>query len=257
MDIDEIRTKGKTPKKTQLHKYGNFLRPFAPYATKGFMALNISPNVASMASILLGVAGSACFVWGTSEAMVVGLVVHHVSYFFDIIDGQVARLQKRSNVNGAYLDAINHYFNIPLIFLGLGFGLYRQTGDLRHAALGVLASLFCRGSAKYCVAHSVLTTFHRRRISENDPLYLTKEAPLGPSTRGLVGHFRSLFIFPNILGILLVFAVCDVITSAGTLEILLLGYGIAYPLLDVADMTLHFKRGTADQTYLAINDEKI
>jgi hypothetical protein len=250
MNLEKIKYIGKTPKKKIRHKYGDPLRVFAPYATKIFLIFNLGPTVASLLSIFICLFGSLLFLSGNIYWIIMGILIHHLGYFFDIIDGQIARIQKKSNVSGGYIDAINHFFNIPIFFVCLSLGFFAVTKNFLFVYLAILSALFSRGNAKYNLAKSVIDTIDREKIGEQDKIYFSlqkkvfknndnnsdekirvndsnggldvkadlisnhkKDSGLTVIGRWVIGRLQSCLIFPNFLGVFLVISIIDVILS--------------------------------------------
>jgi len=256
MEIYKIKKIGQTPKKKELHRYGNFLRPIAPYLSKIFIVMNLSPTIASLLSIFISLGSSLLFLYGNPYLILLGLITYHIAYLFDIIDGQVARIQKKSNVSGAYLDSINHFFNIPIMFLCISIGIFNRTNSIAYIYLGIIISLFCRGSSKYCMYHSIITTFRRVKLGESDRLYIKASNKNKAYKNKVTEILRSLFIFPNIIGIFLLLIILNIILTLifriddlVIIKYAVILYAILYPVLDIGEIYLNYKRKKAGEMY--------
>ena len=61
-----------------------------------------------------------------SYALLVGGILLLISGFFDIVDGQVARVTKKTSQKGAYLDSVSDKIAESAIFVGIVIGGYAE-----------------------------------------------------------------------------------------------------------------------------------
>ena len=163
---------------------------------------------------------------------------------------------KTSNVSGAYLDAINHYLNVPVFFLCMGIGMYHSTENVLFVYLGAISTLSCRSTAKYCLAFSVLLTIKRQRSNENDPLYLPTNKTRSTGSAGSFAMIRQLVIYPNIAAIFALVTLVDWALSLATpldrmtiLSSIFIVYVVAYQVLDLGQMAMAYRGREAETMY--------
>lgn len=105
-----------------------------------FLRLGFSANQLTVFWGILGVAGLFLMAVGDYWMMIIGLVVLNFAIYLDEVDGAVARLGKTMTKRGQYIDAIDHYVHFYLVFLAIGIGLFRMSGEILWFYLGVFTS---------------------------------------------------------------------------------------------------------------------
>ena len=103
-----------------------------------FAATGISAN--SWTAVGLGFAFTCAVVyaWNFDYAFVAGGALLLLSGFFDVVDGQVARITKTTSKKGAFLDSVFDKIAEVAIFLGILIGGY---ADARIVLLAITLSL--------------------------------------------------------------------------------------------------------------------
>jgi phosphatidylglycerophosphate synthase len=99
-----------------------FWRPLARPFTRIFLRLPFTPNMISVGTMLLGIAGCVVAAGPSYRAHLVGMAMLFVSAIGDNLDGEVARLRLESSKLGAWLDAIGD--DVARIATLLGVGLH-------------------------------------------------------------------------------------------------------------------------------------
>ena len=102
------------------------LRPALEKLGKGFASTGLSPNF--WTSIGLGFALVSALVYGLAieYGLIIGGVLLLVSGFFDMVDGQVARITGKTSNKGGYLDSMFDKIAETAIFLGILVGSYAE-----------------------------------------------------------------------------------------------------------------------------------
>lgn len=121
------------------------LKPALEKIGRGFAATKLSPNFwtglgltfAIFAAITYGIIGletthdntialqntqDELFKHVPSYALLIGGVLLLVSGFFDVVDGQVARVTKKTSQKGAYMDSVSDKIAESAIFVGIVIG---------------------------------------------------------------------------------------------------------------------------------------
>ncbi|MCC6767207.1 MAG: CDP-alcohol phosphatidyltransferase family protein [Deltaproteobacteria bacterium] len=104
--------------------------------TRLLLPTGIAPNVVTLASIAIGIAGGCCFARGTPSAAVAGALLFLLSTIVDGCDGEIARMTYRESAFGAKLDILGDNLVHLFLFGGIAIGLYARSGDAIVAALG-------------------------------------------------------------------------------------------------------------------------
>jgi len=91
---------------------------------------SITPNQVTIFSFILLLVAAWFFSLGTREAILIGLLIHQVSFVLDCADGQLARYKRQFSPYGAWLDQIADRIKEYVIALSLAFGYARfHTGN--------------------------------------------------------------------------------------------------------------------------------
>jgi hypothetical protein len=127
--------------KARHREIGNWLarkvgRPSAVYGTWAAVRLGLSAHQITLAATLAGLGGAASIASGDRSGFAVGVLLAHVAFWLDHVDGQVARWRGTAGLDGVYLDYLMHHASTLFLGFGLGFGLASRTGDPRWAAAG-------------------------------------------------------------------------------------------------------------------------
>ena len=152
-------------------------RKFSALFTRGFIRLGLSPNTITILSMMIGLAGAACFATGSYEFGVVGALLFQLAVIIDCCDGEVARLTFAESPFGQELDIIADNIVHMAIFAGVAWGSY-LTGSwaqthwpLLLGAMAILAngfSLWCVNVVRHMKANplrwSRLNVWQRKRL---------------------------------------------------------------------------------------------
>ncbi len=125
------------------------LKPVLEKIGRGFAATKLSPNFWTCVGLIFSIAAATSYglesiiieeitlqqqqqtpLFETilqhtpSYALLVGGILLLISGFFDIVDGQVARVTKKTSQKGAYLDSVSDKIAESAIFVGIVIGGY-------------------------------------------------------------------------------------------------------------------------------------
>lgn len=92
----------------------------------GFAATGLSPNFWTGIGIAFAFASAIAYGLNMEFALLIGGALLLVSGFFDIVDGQVARVTNKTSKKGAFLDSIFDKIAEVLIFLGILIGGFAE-----------------------------------------------------------------------------------------------------------------------------------
>ncbi len=114
------------------------------HVTRFFVALGISPTVATLSMLVFGVAGSVMLLWGEGWALA-GFGCLFVYYILDCVDGEVARYHRREKLIWGFHDFLFHLYVKSAFWICLGVYGARATGEpwvFLFALSALLATLF-------------------------------------------------------------------------------------------------------------------
>ena len=109
-----------------LNNFRDSLQPYLEKIARGFSSTGISPN--GWSAIGLGFAITSALIYGSNMefALVVGGIILLIAGFFDIVDGQVARVSQKVTKSGGFLDSVFDKIAEVAIFLGILFGGFAE-----------------------------------------------------------------------------------------------------------------------------------
>ena len=111
-----------------LNNLRDSLRPHLEKLGSGFASTGLSPNFWTGVGLVLAFASA--IVYGLNIqiefAFIFGGILLLISGFFDIVDGQVARVTKKTSKKGAFLDSVFDKIAEVAIFLGILIGGFAE-----------------------------------------------------------------------------------------------------------------------------------
>ena len=126
-----------------------------------FIKLHIIPNVITLLSGLVGVAGGILLIFDTLALNIVGVVLIIFSVIFDVCDGQVARLTKRYSNFGRTLDGLMDSLVYVSIYVALCFRLFSVNIPFTNTPWGWWIVLVAAVSIYFHSAQSHTVDFYK------------------------------------------------------------------------------------------------
>jgi len=111
-------------------------RKISIYFTKIFIYINITANLVTLISLVVGILSGIFFIFGYDWSMLIGSILLFFHIIFDNCDGEVARYRGNSSISGSYIDRANHMVISPYIFAAICFGLYFNFNDIKIFIFG-------------------------------------------------------------------------------------------------------------------------
>jgi archaetidylinositol phosphate synthase len=93
---------------------------------RGFAATGLSPNFWTAVGLFFALASAMVYGLGIEYGLIMGGILLLVSGFFDMVDGQVARVTGKISKKGGYLDSMIDKIAETAIFLGILVGGYAE-----------------------------------------------------------------------------------------------------------------------------------
>ncbi len=197
----------------------NLYRGVSIYLSVPLAKAKVSANQITVFWILLGLFGLVALAAPKYGVRVAGAVLINVSYLFDYVDGEVARLHGRSSRWGLFLDLVGHGLIKTALFLAIGYRIVLATGRFEYLILAILACVgISNGHATVAYGEVAGVAMQRR----------TGAVPTGTTSKS---NFRKLLFLAGyafesvgIFGTVLLGAILD------RLDWVLLLYGCFGPL---------------------------
>ena len=102
------------------------LKPALEKIGKGFASMGLSPNFWTSVGLGFALLSAVVYGLGIEFGLIIGGVLLLVSGFFDMVDGQVARVTGKTSKKGSYLDSMFDKIAEVAIFLGILVGGYAE-----------------------------------------------------------------------------------------------------------------------------------
>jgi hypothetical protein len=127
--------------KDRHREIGNWLarrvaRPTAVYGCWLAIRLGLSAHQVTVAALCSSLGAAIAIGTGQRSLFVVGVVMAHLGFWLDHVDGQVARWRGTVSLDGVYLDYLMHHTANLALGFALGYGLAARTGEMRWTIAG-------------------------------------------------------------------------------------------------------------------------
>ena len=109
-----------------LNNLRNSLQPQLEKIGRSFASTGISPNGWSCIGLVFAFASAIVYGWNIEYSLIIGGVILLVAGFFDIVDGQVARVSQKITRSGGFLDSVFDKIAEVAVFLGILVGGFAE-----------------------------------------------------------------------------------------------------------------------------------
>ena len=109
-----------------LNNFRESLRPTLEKIGSGFASTGLSPNFWTSVGLVFAFITAIIYGLNFEYAFIIGGIALLVSGFFDIVDGQVARITKKTSKKGAFIDSVFDKIAEVAIFLGILIGGFAE-----------------------------------------------------------------------------------------------------------------------------------
>jgi archaetidylinositol phosphate synthase len=109
-----------------LNNLRNSLQPHLEKIGKKFASTGLSPNFWTSIGLFFAFTSAIVYGFNIEFALILGGILLLISGFFDIVDGQVARVAKKTSKMGSFLDSVSDKIAEVTIFLGILIGGYAE-----------------------------------------------------------------------------------------------------------------------------------
>lgn len=224
LSLKEIRDICYTPQKRKLPFLRRlFYREPSFLITKLLLYTSITGNQVTFVSLIIGLIVVYLFSLGNYVESVMGGLLLYFFFLFDQIDGNIARIRKEASPLGQYYDRLVHRILEPLIFIALGYGLYKKSGEIYFLLIGILIALsilwiYSFMSEKYRV-------FWEIKLKRKEEEKKKRKKSLLNLLKKIYDLTGFLFRMPSLIIIILIFVILDYV------HILLYFYAIFMPLI--------------------------
>jgi phosphatidylglycerophosphate synthase len=116
-----------------------FNRPVGRFLSKVLIHTPVSPNMVSIASILIGVIAAVFLAEGSYRWALIGAILFQLSAIVDCVDGDLARMMFKESPLGKWIDLAGDQIVHISVFAGIAFGVLRNGGGKETVWLGISA----------------------------------------------------------------------------------------------------------------------
>jgi archaetidylinositol phosphate synthase len=109
-----------------LNNLRNSIQPQLEKIGKKFASTGLSPNFWTGIGLFFAFASAIVYGLNIEFALIIGGILLLISGFFDIVDGQVARVSKKTSKKGSFIDSVSDKIAEVAIFLGILIGGYAE-----------------------------------------------------------------------------------------------------------------------------------
>ena len=102
------------------------LQPALEKMGRGFASTGLSPTFWTVVGLVFALVSAVVYGLGIEFGLIIGGVLLLVSGFFDMVDGQVARVTGKTSRKGSYFDSMFDKIAETAIFLGILIGGYAE-----------------------------------------------------------------------------------------------------------------------------------
>src|SRR3990167_6125638 len=111
------------------------------YITQYILKTNITPNQITIFWLFLQLVAAGFMLVGTYSFNIIGILLYTFAGFLDAIDGQVARIKKKSSYKGIFLEWLGVCFGSPPFFIAFSIGIARTYHNPWYVVLGFISAL--------------------------------------------------------------------------------------------------------------------
>lgn len=123
------------------HKEFRLNRLFSTPLSGLLLKTPITPNQVTVTSLLFGVLAGFLFSQGTYVSGLWAALCYQTAIVLDNCDGEIARAKNLKSAFGAWLDIIADFFTDTSLFIGIGFGVLKNSPE-KPAGLFIALCLF-------------------------------------------------------------------------------------------------------------------
>ena len=224
--IDNIKSKSsyelrkilrKSYEEAPLHKVMRYFS--VPIAKFLFIYTSISPNFINfIRTYIISLTGMFFFMMGEHEKYILGAIMLFISFLFDKVDGDLARLNMVSGSRerfGRMLDSLSSNISISFFHIGIGIGLFNETGTIQPLINCILILFSSRVVNEILISKRLFIDSKTNSNNKNNKLWFLdiKYRLLSPEVYSLIALGSIFDYLFAIQLIILLLGLCNVIIS--------------------------------------------
>jgi phosphatidylglycerophosphate synthase len=124
-----------TEEKRLLDKETNFwvylyVRKLSFYVTWLCIRIGLTANQVTFISLILGMVGCFFMIMGDRESTIIGAILINLWAILDCVDGNIARVLKKTNKTGWFFDSISGFILNSILLFSIAIGIYFESDNL-------------------------------------------------------------------------------------------------------------------------------
>jgi len=124
-----------TEEKRLLDKETNFwvylyVRKLSFYVTWLCLRIGLTANQVTLISLILGMLGCFFMILGDRESTIIGAILINLWAILDCVDGNIARVLKKTNKMGWFFDSISGFILNSILLFSIAIGIYFESDNL-------------------------------------------------------------------------------------------------------------------------------
>lgn len=202
--MKEIRA-SRTPEKKKIDQMDLwvyfFVRPVSFYFTYLLLKLKLSANGATLVATVVGVVGAVLICSTNHWVALSGFVILNLWIVLDCVDGNIARVMKKSSKFGEFLDGVSGYIFTSFLYIAIGVHVYLNY-SIENAWLFIvigavtsLATIFPR-----LVEHKAQNMFDSYKSQITDKTEYSIVHIIGLNVAGMAGFSNPLMLVAFFVG---------------------------------------------------------
>lgn len=141
--FEELNKKVQKPRYKEVGNWmvRNIIREASVPMTYLLLKTPVTANQVTVFSLVLALLGCFIFLSTNGLTFLVLAVFLHLSYYFDHVDGQIARYKSQVSITGVVLDILSHFVIYGALTVSIGLKAYYESGEILYVYYGIIASL--------------------------------------------------------------------------------------------------------------------
>ena len=119
----------------------NIIREACVPVTYLLIRTPVTANQVTVFSVILALLGCGFFLSVKGLSFLVLAVFLHLSYYFDHVDGQIARHKSQSTITGVLLDFITHFIIYGAVTFSIALKAYYDSGNIFYIYCGIVGAI--------------------------------------------------------------------------------------------------------------------
>jgi len=166
-----------------------YMRNISPYLSKLLLNIGLSPTNVTWLMVLSGWLAALSVIWTGLNGAILALVFAQLQMLFDCSDGEMARVTKKYNPAGIFIDRFGHYSTEALLCIAFGIRVSTSEGGFDLAIIFglILALLVTFNKVLNDMVHVARSFSNLNKLSEDSSVAVPRV--------GILAFIRSIFRF--------------------------------------------------------------